>query len=141
MARGLPRPLAPKLQQAALSVRLAATGVTAGLGVDAVDQTNYTIAVLTRRKAGLQLAVYRFAAKVWTPIAHREIAMDAWRLDGWHRLQVTSDATGITARFGDAEVKVARAVLGSATGLFGLFASNEGDQPVACEVRAFAVGP
>ncbi|MFN6196360.1 MAG: hypothetical protein ACK5BN_21340 [Planctomycetota bacterium] len=141
LAAWLPRPLAPELQQAALSVRLPAAGVTAGLVVDAVDQTNYTIAVLTRRKAGLQLAVYRFAAKVWTPIAHREIAMDAWRLDGWHRLQVTSDAAGITARFGDAEVKVTRAVLGSATGLFGLFASNEGAQPVACEVRAFAVGP
>jgi hypothetical protein len=141
MASWLPRSLAPQLQQAALSVRLPAPGASAGFVVDAVDQTNFTIAVLTRRKAGLQLAVHRFIAKAWTPIAHRDVALDAWRLDGWHRLQVTSDAAGVTTRFGEAEVKVARAVLGNATGLFGLFASNDSDQPIACEVRAFAVGP
>jgi hypothetical protein len=141
LAAWLPQPLAPKAQQAALSVRLAANETSAGLVVDAVDQTNYTIAVVTRRKAGLQVAVYRFAGRAWTPLAHRDLPLDAWRLDGWHRLTVTSNETGITARCGDAEVKVARAVLGRATGLVGLFASNSSAQPVACEVRAFAVGP
>lgn len=140
LAAWLPHPLAPKAQQAALSVRLAANETSAGLVVDAVDQTNYTIAVVTRRKAGLQLAVYRFAGRAWTTLARRDVPLDAWRLDGWHRLSVTSNAVGITARMGDAEVKVARAVCGRATGLIGLFASNSGAQPVACEVRAFEVG-
>lgn len=139
LAAWLPHPLAPKAQQAAISVRLAANDASAGLVVDAVDQTNYTIVVLTRRKAGLQLAVFRFAGRAWTMLAHREAPLDAWRLDGWHRLSITSNDVGITARFGDAEVKVARAVLGRATGLVGLFASNSGAQPIACEVRAFEV--
>lgn len=141
LAAWLPHPLAPKTQQAAISVRLAANDASAGLVVDAVDQTNYTIAVLTRRKAGLQLAVYRFAGRAWTTLAHRDVPLDAWRLDGWHRLSVTSNDVGIAARFGDVEVKVARAVIGRATGLVGLFASNSGAQPIACEARAFAVGP
>lgn len=141
LATWLPRPLAPKLQQASLSVHLPAAGVSAGFVVDAVDQTNFAIAVLTRQKAGLQLALYRFASRQWTPLASRDVPLDAWRLDGWHRLSVAADAAGLRARLGDAEIKAARAVLGPPTGLLGLFASNAGDQPAACEVRAFAAGP
>jgi hypothetical protein len=141
LAAWLPQPLAPKVKKAALSVRLPAAEMSAGFVVDAVDQTNYAIAVVTRRKAGVQIAVYRFAARQWVPLASRDVPMDAWRLDGWHRLSIASDDAGIVARFGDAELKVARAVLGRPTGLIGLFASNSGSQPVVCEVRAFAVEP
>ena len=141
LAAWLPQPLAPKAKKAALSVRLPAADMSAGFVVDAVDQTNYAIAVLTRRKAGVQIAVYRYAARQWVPLASRDVPMDAWRLDGWHRLSIASDDAGIAARFGDAELKVARAVLGRPTGLIGLFASNSGNQPVVCEVRAVAVEP
>ncbi len=67
--------------------------------------------------------------------------MDTWRLDAWHPLVVeSSEAGGVVARCGDVEVKVARSMLGKATGLFGLYADNGRSEAVNVELRAFQPG-
>jgi hypothetical protein len=137
----LPFPLAAKLTKASVHVRLPGTSTGSGLCVDAVDQTNFTTVTLVRRPSGLRLGVWRFVGKNWIAVSGRDIPMDAWRLDAWHPLVVEStEAGGIVARCGDVELKVARSMLGKATGLFGLCVENGRSEAVTMELRAFQPG-
>jgi hypothetical protein len=136
----LPHPLAKPTTKTSAYVRLPATGTFAGLYFDVVDMTHHGLVFLERRANGLRLHAYQMLANKWVPLLNRDIAMDAWRLDAWHKITVEADANGLVARCGTATIKVARTMLGKTTGLVGLYAYNQSKEPVTVEVRAWQPG-
>lgn len=140
MVAWLPQPLASKLTKASVHVRLPATGAGAGLCFDVVDVTNFAVAIVQRRAQGLRLSAFLMLGGKWVPLLQREMPMDAWRLDAWHPLTVESNEAGLIARCGETEIKIARKMMGKATGLFGLYADNAGGAAVGIELRAFQPG-
>lgn len=141
MVAWLPHPLAAKLTKASVHVHLPANGAGAGLCFDVVDVTHFAIALVQRRPQGLRLSAFLMLGGKWVPLLQREIPMDAWRLDAWHKITVESTETGLVARCGDTEIRIARKMLGKATGLFGLYADNGHDAALGIELRAFQPGP
>jgi hypothetical protein len=89
----------------------------------------------------LTLTVERTVAGTWQELQAASVPMPDWRMDGWHGLVVRSTPAGITARFGDVEPTVARAQLGDATGVFGLYAGTRGSATARVAVRAFRTVP
>jgi hypothetical protein len=136
----LPHPLAKPTAKASVHVRLPANRTMAGLYFDVVDMTHHGLVFLERRATGLRLHAYQKLANKWVPLLNRDIAMDAWRLDAWHKITVEADATGLVARCGTTTIKVPRNMLGRTTGLVGLYADNESKEPVTIELRAFQPG-
>lgn len=140
MVAWLPQPLAATLTKASVHVHLASDGLGGGLCFDVVDATNYGIAFVQRRAKGLRFGAFLQLGGKWVPLLQREIPLDAWRLDGWHKVSVESNETGLVARCGETEIKIARKMMGKATGLFGLYADNAGSAAASVELRAFEPG-
>lgn len=138
----LAAPGSKPLIKASVSVHLPAAGTQAGLCFDVVpEQGAFCLAALSRTDNGLRLITYLQDGKDWTPLQQHDVPMDEWRLDGWHRVSVVSNAEGMVVRCNGTEIKVARNRLGKPTGRFALFASNASSQPRAIELRAFRADP
>jgi len=96
---------------------------------------------LERHKKGMRLGAYLKLGGKWVTLLHRDVPMDEWRRDGWHQITVEATSTGLLAQCGTARIQVPRKLLAKQTGGTGLFASNDGEAPVAVEFRAFKTGP
>ena len=136
----LPHAQAKALTKASVHVQLPAVGADAGLMFDVIDRSLHGVVLLSRRVDGLLLSAYLKVGNKWIPLLHRPIAMDVWRRDGWHQITIENTETGLVAKCGTAEIKVARKLLGKQTGVVGLFAGNNGTATVAVEMRAFQPG-
>ncbi len=137
----LPPPMAKPITKARVHAHLTMPGESGGLCFDVVDSTQFGTAFLTRRTKGMRLHVFRRVGTSWVLVLEREVPMDAWRRDAWHALSVESTEAGATVTCAGIEVKVPRASLGKATGVFGLYAANGRAEPQDVELRAFQVGP
>lgn len=135
----LPPPTAKPVAKASVFVHLDKEGEQAGLCFDVVDATSLGVVFLDRLKDSMQLQAFRMVGGKWVQLLRREVPMDAWRRDGWHRITVESTETGLLARCGAAEIKLARTMLGKPTGVFALFAGNGSSEPVSLELRAFQI--
>ncbi|MBL8750770.1 MAG: hypothetical protein JNK78_16540, partial [Planctomycetes bacterium] len=136
-----PPPMAKPITKARVHVHLTMPGESGGLCFDVIDSTQFATAFLVRRAKGMRLLVFRRVGTSWVLVLEREVPMDAWRRDAWHPLSVESTEAGATVTCAGVEVKVPRASLGKATGLFGLYAANGRAEPQDVELRAFQVGP
>lgn len=94
----LPQPTAAPLSAASVYVHLVADAEEAGLCCDVVDSTQFTLVTLERRRAGIRMIVYRRTGQRWLPLAQRDVPMDAWRRDGWHKLAIAWDDKGVVAK-------------------------------------------
>lgn len=140
LATWAPPPLAPKLEKFSVYAHLPAPGVHAGVLFDVVDSANFGVVLLAREAKALRLHAFMKIGGKWVPLLQRDVAMDAWRRDGWHQITVDANATGLLATCGNARIQVARKLMGKATGVPGLYAWTDTAEAVTVEFRAFAAG-
>lgn len=141
LATWAPHPLAPKLEKFSVYAHLPAPGVHAGVLFDVIDSANFGVVFLEREAKVMRLHAFLKVGGKWVPLLQRDVAMDAWRRDGWHQITVEANATGLLAMCGNAKIQVPRKLMGKATGVPGLYAWSETDAPVSVEFRAFKAGP
>lgn len=129
----------PALGKASVHARLPGTGAYAGFAFDVVGPHDYSVALLSREKNGVELLIERYSNGKWLPISRRTVLMDAWRLDGWFGIEIEAKPTGVVMKAAGAELTVERARLAAIAPRFGLVAGTNAQQPVTLELRAFAV--
>ncbi|HEX6810112.1 MAG TPA: hypothetical protein VF384_00690 [Planctomycetota bacterium] len=130
----------PPLSKASVHVHLPAASTAAGFCFDVASPNDYSVALLFRARGGLELRAYRYTRE-WTELRRRVIPMDAWRLDGWFPITIETTSAGITVRAAGDELLLERSHLGTASGRFGLCASNGAKEALTVELRAFQIPP
>ncbi|MCA8953668.1 MAG: hypothetical protein KDE27_29415, partial [Planctomycetes bacterium] len=133
----LPKPGLPPLKSAAIHVHLPAVGCSAGFCLDVVSNSDFAIARLERLPHGLALSAYRWRGEKWTRLAYEDIAMPAWKREGWFDVRLEAGASGIEVHAAGQKITIDQSRLGIAKDRYGLFAGADGKQAVTVEACAF----